>query len=296
MRGIDFSVEKGEFVGYIGANGAGKSTTVKLLTGILHPSGGTVCCAGFDPYKRRYQYAYHIGVVLGQKSILEYFVPVRASFELYKKIYEMDEDFYRERVGFFCDLLKIDRYWDTPVRKLSFGERMRCEVAASLLHGPEIVFLDEPTIGLDAVAKEEIRNFLKAVNERDKTTVILTTHDMKDIESLCRRIMVIDTGSLIFDGPLAELRAKYLRERHLGFRLKRVLDESRYSRLRSEVIEAGSDGDRENWRLAQEGGDLADFVRALLESVEVHDFSLSEPELEEVIRKIYAGSNGGNPS
>ncbi len=290
LRGLDFAIERGEFVGYIGANGAGKSTTLKLLTGVLCPTAGQVRCAGFDPYRERYPYTYRIGVVLGQKSILEYEVPVKASFALYREIYELDPAVYAQRLDFFRQILGLADYWETPVRKLSFGERMRCEVAASLLHAPEIVFLDEPTIGLDASAKNEIRRFLRVVNGEERTTVLLTTHDMKDIEFLCRRVILIDKGNLVWDGELAALRATFVREKILSFRLGGVRDGEKLAGLRARALKAETSGETEAWRLASDGLDLSAFVSELLRAAELLDFSLADPELEEVVRRIYEQS------
>jgi ABC-2 type transport system ATP-binding protein len=291
LKGLDFEIHKGEFVGYIGANGAGKSTTIKTLTGILAPDAGQVSCVGFDPYHQRYDYTYCIGVVFGQKSILEYEVPVRASFELYKHIYEMDEATFRERLGFFNEILSIDQFQHIPVRKLSFGQRMRCEVAASLLHRPQVVFLDEPTIGLDASAKKEIREFLKTVNEVDQTTVILTTHDMKDIESLCRRVILIDQGQLIYDGELEELKTSTLDEKTLSFQVQQILDRTTYEALKSKASSIKQVGDREHWVLSSRTLNRSEFIKDLLNCADMSDFSMREPELEDVVDHIYGDAS-----
>ena len=181
---ISFSIERGEMVGYIGANGAGKSTTIKILTGILSPSGGRVVSNGFVPYRERRHYTKHIGVVFGQRTQLWWDIAVIESFKLLKEIYEIPDQDYRRRLDVFSEMLNLKEYLHTPVRKLSLGERMRCDLAASLLHNPPLLFLDEPTIGLDVVAKERIREFLKEVNRTEGTTVLLTTHDLSDIEEL----------------------------------------------------------------------------------------------------------------
>jgi ABC-2 type transport system ATP-binding protein len=292
LKGLDFSIQEGEFIGYIGANGAGKSTTIKILTGILCPDGGRVRCAGFNPYHQRYAYTYNIGVVFGQKSILEYEVPVVASFELYRRIYEMDETVFKKRIDFFHEILSIKELMHVPVRKLSFGQRMRCEVAASLLHQPKIVFLDEPTIGLDASAKKEIREFLKTVNQMDKTTIILTTHDMKDIESLCHRVLMINKGELIYDGELEQLKKSYLREKTLHFNLESIQDESRFEALKQMCKRVQVKGAGETWTLASEDINLSDFMRSLLAAATFVDFSVTEPELEDVVDHIYDQSRG----
>lgn len=287
LKKISFDIYKGDFIGYIGANGAGKSTTIKLLTGILCPDGGKVQCLGFDPYQQRYAYSYHIGVVFGQKSILEYEVPVQASFDLYRKIYEMNDRDYQNRLGFYQDILRIKDYLHIPVRKLSFGQRMRCEVAASLLHQPSIVFLDEPTIGLDASAKREIRDFLKTVNEVDQTTIILTTHDMKDIEQLCKRVLMIDSGAIIYDGELEKLKRSCLKEKTLNFRIEKMKDESKFKLLESQVEKVDTIGDEHHWSLSVEKVQLGEFISALLQSADFIDLNITEPELEDVVRHIY---------
>jgi len=295
LKGLDFTIDKGEFIGYIGANGAGKSTTIKVLTGILKHDGGHVECAGFDPYRQRYDYSYNIGVVFGQKSILEYEVPVRASFELYRHIYEMEENLFHQRIGFFNEILDLDELLHIPVRKLSFGQRMRCEVAASLLHKPSIVFLDEPTIGLDATAKKEIRNFLKTVNEEDQTTIILTTHDMKDIESLCKRVLMIDRGQMIYDGSLERLRSNHLREKILSFQIRTITDRSTFGTLKARANSTSSSDAGEHWVLDTEAIDIPSFIQSLLSCTECDDLNMHEPELEEVVSHIY-GQGHAKPS
>lgn len=287
LKQLHFEIQEGDFVGYIGANGAGKSTTIKLLTGILCPDLGKVRCLGFDPYRERYNYSYHIGVVFGQKSILEYEVPVQASFDLYKKIYEMDEQQYKKRLGFYQEILGIEDLLHIPVRKLSFGQRMRCEVAASLLHQPKIVFLDEPTIGLDASAKREIRDFLKTVNEVDKTTIILTTHDMKDIEQLCKRVMMIDKGLIIYDGDLEQLKRNYLKEKTLKFRIQNVLDPVQLDHLKAQAEHTSKVEDMEHWQLSTEKVQLGEYISTLLKTANFSDLNVTEPELEDIVRHIY---------
>ena len=207
-------------VGYIGANGAGKSTIIKMLTGILVPTGGHLEANGFVPYRDRRRYTKHIGVVFGQRTQLWWDIAVVESFKLLKEIYEIPEADYRKRLDVFCEILALKDYLHAPVRKLSLGERMRCDLAASLLHNPPLLFLDEPTIGLDVVAKDHIREFLKEVNRTERTTVLLTTHDLSDIEELCRRIIIIDRGKLLFDGPLAEMKQRLAKFNQIKFLLK----------------------------------------------------------------------------
>src|SRR5215471_9278772 len=217
---VSFTIQPGEMVGYIGANGAGKSTTIKILTGILVPTSGHVVANGSVPYRDRRRYTKELGVVFGQRTQLWWDIAVVESFKLLKEIYEIPDVGYRRRLDLFGEILGIGEYLHTPVRKLSLGERMRCDLAAALLHNPPLLFLDEPTIGLDVVAKDHIRHFLRAINERYRTTVLLTTHDLDDIEELCRRIMIIDHGALLFDGPLAGLKERLLRTKQIKFILR----------------------------------------------------------------------------
>ena len=200
---VNFSIERGEMVGYIGPNGAGKSTSIKMLTGILVPSSGEIRVNGFVPFRQRRQYVKTIGVVFGQRTQLWWDIAVVESFKLLRRIYDVPQRDFDARMERFDEILGIRDYLHTPVRKLSLGERMRCDLAAALLHNPPLLFLDEPTIGLDVVAKDHIRQFLRAINREFQTTVLLTTHDLDDIEELCRRIMIIDHGKVLYDGPLS---------------------------------------------------------------------------------------------
>src|SRR5271157_917867 len=217
---VSFAINAGEMVGFIGANGAGKSTTIKVLTGILVPGGGRVIANGYVPYRDRRHYTQHIGVVFGQRTQLWWDIAVIESFKLLRRIYDVPQRDFDARMERFNEILGISDYLHTPVRKLSLGERMRCDLAAALLHNPPLLFLDEPTIGLDVVAKDHIRQFLRAINREFRTTVLLTTHDLDDIEELCRRIMIIDHGRVLYDGPLADLKQRLLRTKQIKFVLK----------------------------------------------------------------------------
>ncbi|MFF3437518.1 ATP-binding cassette domain-containing protein [Streptosporangium sp. NPDC002721] len=207
VRDLSFTVEAGEFVGYLGPNGAGKSTTIKMLTGILAPTSGSIRVAGLDPTRRRTALARRIGVVFGQRTTLWWDLPLRDSFELVRHLYKVDQTDFRRRLGELTELLGLADFMTIPVRQLSLGQRMRGDITAALLHDPTVLVLDEPTIGLDVVSKAAMRDFLRRLNAERGTTVLLTTHDMGDIEKLCRRVMLIDHGSLAFDGTLDDLRA-----------------------------------------------------------------------------------------
>ncbi|HEV2489797.1 MAG TPA: ATP-binding cassette domain-containing protein [Candidatus Acidoferrales bacterium] len=287
---VSFEVERGEMIGYIGPNGAGKSTSIKMLTGILMPSSGEARVNGFIPYKQRRQYVKTIGVVFGQRTQLWWDIAVVESFKLLRRIYEVPERDFRERMEKFNQILGISDYLYTPVRKLSLGERMRCDLAAALLHNPPLLFLDEPTIGLDVVAKDQIRKFLRAINREFQTTVLLTTHDLDDIEELCRRIMIIDHGRLLYDGPLDLLKQKLLRTKQIKFALK---DSSGLARMQS----FSRDGleleqvDPLTYRIRFDRVKVstADLIRQILDAVEVRDLLIEDEPIEEVVKRIYAG-------
>jgi ABC-2 type transport system ATP-binding protein len=287
---ITFDIERGEMVGYIGPNGAGKSTTIKMLTGILVPASGEVHVGGFVPWRERTAYVKTIGVVFGQRTQLWWDIAVIESFRLLQKIYDVPKKDFDERMALFSDILGIEKYLHTPVRKLSLGERMRCDLAAALLHNPPLLFLDEPTIGLDVVAKDHIRQFLRSINERFRTTVLLTTHDLDDIEALCRRIIIIDRGRLLYDGPLDLLKQKLLRTRQVKFVLR---DAAEAARLR-----AASDGgfqldevDELTYRIRFDRTQVStgDLVRRILGVVDVRDLVIEDEPIEEVVKRIYAG-------
>lgn len=281
IKDISFSVNEGEFIGYIGPNGAGKSTTIKMLTGILHPTSGTVRVLGCDPHADRYRYTYNIGVVFGQRSLLEYDIPVIDSLILYKAIYEMDEKRFEERLKLFTKLLHLEELLHIPVRKLSLGQRMRCEIAASLLHGPRVIFLDEPTIGLDALAKQEIRSFLKEINRKEKVTIILTTHDMDDIEELCSRVVFINDGSIIYDGDLDVLKRKYITHKDVAVTFAGdVVVPAKFSSLVKSVQDR-----KVVFSVPSEK--TASLLPQLLSLGVAKDVLVHEPTLEDVVTVIY---------
>jgi ABC-2 type transport system ATP-binding protein len=285
VRDLSFSVEPGEMVGYIGPNGAGKSTTVKMLTGILVPSGGHLRVAGLEPGRQRTELAKRIGVVFGQRTSLWWDLPLRDSFELLQKIYRVDPARHRRNRQEYVELLDLGDLLDTPVRQLSLGQRMRGDITAALLHDPEILYLDEPTIGLDVISKGRLREFLRALNSERGTTLLLTTHDLQDIEALCDRVIVIDHGTAVFDGPLADLQRRGESQRTLVVDL---VDEA------PPISVAGAhtrkvDGPRQ-WLSFPAGASAAPIVAAVAASYDVADLSIHEPDIEDVIKELYAGA------
>lgn len=288
---ITFDIQPGEMVGYIGPNGAGKSTTIKMLTGILVPTSGEMHANGFVPWKQRAEYVKSIGVVFGQRTQLWWDIAVVESFKMLRRIYGVSQRDFDERMELFHKVLAIGDYLNTPVRKLSLGERMRCDLAAALLHNPPILFLDEPTIGLDVVAKDHIRQFLRAINQRYKTTVLLTTHDLDDIEELCRRIMIIDRGQLLYDGPLSLLKQKLLRTKQIKFALRTSEAAAALSlALKAEGLEAEPlDELTYRVRFDKTRVSTAELIRKILNAGEVRDLLIEDEPIEEIIKRIYAG-------
>ena len=283
VRDLTFSVEAGEMVGYIGPNGAGKSTTIKMLTGILVPTAGDLRVAGVEPSRHRTELARQIGVVFGQRTTLWWDLPLRDSFTLLQKIYRTDPARHRANLQEFLELLDLGDLLDTPVRQLSLGQRMRGDIAAALLHDPEILYLDEPTIGLDVVSKGRLREFLRELNARRGTTLLLTTHDLQDIEALCDRVLVIDHGTRVFDGTLADLHREGGSRRTLVVDL---VDEAPPITVPgAEVLRV--DGPRQ-WLAFPADVSAAPVVAAVTAAYDVADLSLREPEIEDVIREVYA--------
>ena len=288
VDGISFSIEPGEMVGYIGANGAGKSTTIKMLTGILVPTSGRILASGYVPYRDRRRYTKHIGVVFGQRTQLWWDIAVVESFKLLKEIYEIPEADYRHRLEMFSEILSLGDYLHTPVRKLSLGERMRCDLAASLLHNPPLLFLDEPTIGLDVVAKDHIREFLKEINRTERTTVLLTTHDLSDIEELSKRLLIIDKGRILFDGELREMKQRLAKFNQVKFFLK---DRAQVARLPL-IATDGISCERVDeltylMRFERDRHSSAEVIRNLVNTLEVRDILVEEEPIEDIVKRIY---------
>lgn len=281
VEGLNLEIDEGEMIGYIGANGAGKSTTVKMLTGILEPSSGRIEVDGRNPHKNRKKNAMNIGVVFGQKTQLWWDLPVKESFKLLKEIYEVSDEDYDQRIEEFDEVLQLSDFWDQPVRKLSLGQKMRCELAAAFLHHPKIVYLDEPTIGLDVAVKERIRDFIRKMNEEKNITVMLTTHDIDDIEDLCDRIVVLDEGKKIYDGQLDDLVDRFSSRRL-------VLETDDTIELESEGVKDIQNVDgRVEIVFDRDVISAADLMREVLEKYDVSDFQIKEPDIEAVVKKIY---------
>jgi ABC-2 type transport system ATP-binding protein len=290
VDGISFEVAAGEVVGYIGPNGAGKSTTIKMLTGILIPTGGTVRVAGLDPQRARVELAMRIGVVFGQRSQLWWDLPLRDSFELLRHIYRVPAARHAARLGEFVDLLDLGGFLDTPVRQLSLGQKMRGEVTAALLHDPSILYLDEPTIGLDVVSKSRVREFLARVNRELGVTVILTTHDLSDVERLCSRLMVIDVGRLVYDGTVGDLKARHGQYRTLVVDLEQP--GAPLAVPGAEVVRV--EGPRQWLRFHRDTTTAAELIAAIARTTPVLDLTVEEPQIEDVIAGVYAGAAHGN--
>lgn len=284
---ISFDIDEGEIVAYIGPNGAGKSTTIKMLCGILNPDGGTISVNGLNPFENRKKYVSNIGVVFGQKSQLWWDIPVDDSFELLKSIYKVSDEEYLKTKKELIELLNIGDLLKTPVRQLSLGQRMRCEIAASLLHNPKILFLDEPTIGLDAVSKFQVRKFIKEINTKKNVTIILTSHDMSDIEALTNRIIVIGHGKKLYDGSLSTIKKKFSKHKKL---------EIIYTKLKGtpKIPNTNIILKKRNYTLLDVDMDkttISDVVSKYSKYCEINDINVLSESMDEIIIKLYEDYN-----
>jgi len=289
VEDISFSIEAGEAVGYLGPNGAGKSTMIKMLTGILVPSSGRVEVLGRVPHEERVTNAREIGVVFGQRSQLWWDLPLSDSFELHRRIYRVEPQRFAASRDEMIDMLAIGPFIDRPVRQLSLGQRMRAEIAMALMHEPKVLFLDEPTIGLDVVAKDAVRKFLARINAERGVTIILTTHDLQDIEQICPRLIMVDDGRLLFDGPLANLHAAFGARRKLT--LEFAADPGAISLAGAEPVET-AENVRE-FMLADDGRSLVELIAELGNPAGLKDVRLHRPDIEEVIRTYYQSRMAG---
>ncbi len=286
--GISFAVEQGERVAFIGPNGAGKSTTIKMLVGILHPTSGEAHVLGKVPWRERERLAYEIGAVFGQKSQLWYHLPPQDSFDLLARIYELPAADYRRRLAQLVELFEIGDYLAAPVRKLSLGERMRCEIAASLLHKPHILFLDEPTIGLDVVVKQRIRDLILELNQQEQVTVFLTSHDAGDVEALCKRAMVINHGQVIFDGRVSTLKRDYLHVKTISLKLGEAWQGFELPGV--ELLKQKGYGVK--LRVDTRTAPIEAVIGQLLACYSIADINVDNPPMEEIIARIYEQAEG----
>lgn len=292
VKDISFDVNEGEILGFIGPNGAGKSTVIKMLTGILSPTSGKCTINGKDPQKDRKTYVKEIGVVFGQRTQLWWDLPLTETYTVLKEIYEVDDSSFKKRMSFLNEVLELDSFINSPVRTLSLGQRMRADIAASLLHSPKVLFLDEPTIGLDVVVKDNIRKAIAKINEEEHTTVVLTTHDLEDIELLSKRIVMIDKGSKVFDGKITDLKEKYGQMRELAFvspdeNALKVLGYAEKFGLSDDDLIQEQDGTSCKIRFNSAIVPVSDMLSYTLSKINVKDINVKDADIEEIIRRLY---------
>lgn len=296
VNGINFNIEEGELVGYIGENGAGKSTTIKMLTGLLTPTSGNVVVNGIIPNKKRIENNKNIGAVFGQKTQLWWDLPVIESFRLIKKMYKIPENEYRNNLKKFADILDLNNLLEKQVKNLSLGQKMRCEIAATFLHNPKIVYLDEPTIGLDVLVKEKIRKFIKEINKEKKTTVILTTHDLNDIEDVCDRIILLDKGQIIYDGTKQKFKDTYGK-----YVIAELIVNNKTKELSKDIdlknVEILEETERKlKMKFSHEEITIVKIMDEISKYCDIEDIHMKESELEDILKEIYKGvhTNGKN--
>lgn len=292
VKDITFSVNEGEILGFIGPNGAGKSTVIKMLTGILTPTSGSCTINGKNPQKDRKKYVKEIGVVFGQRTQLWWDLPLTETYTVLKEIYEVEDSRFKKRMDFLNEVLELDSFINSPVRTLSLGQRMRADIAASLLHSPKVLFLDEPTIGLDVVVKDNIRRAIAKINAEENTTVVLTTHDLEDIELLSKRIVMIDKGSKVFDGKITDLKQRYGQMRELGFvssdegALNKLGYAERFG-LSQDDLAQEQDGSSYKIRFNSSIVPVSDMLSYTLSKISVKDINVKDADIEEIIRRLY---------
>ena len=286
VNNISFTINEGEIVGYIGSNGAGKSTSIKMMCGILTPTSGKVLIDNIEPYKNRRLVAQNIGVVFGQKTQLWWDIPLIESFKVLKEIYQVSEDDYKDRMDFLCETLGIKDFLNQPVRTLSLGQRMRADLAAAWLHNPRILFLDEPTIGLDVLVKEKIRQAIKIMNQKYNTTVILTTHDMKDIENLCSRVIIIETGEIIYDGSLLNIKNKFGDIRTVSVSLNEDVDVLNLNNFDG-LVDYTKNETSLDIKFDANKIEIDNIINYIFSSLKVVDLKIKEISIEEVVKSIF---------
>jgi len=289
---INFTIEKGQTVGFIGPNGAGKSSTVKMLAGILVPTAGSITIGGLNPYKDRKMNASRMGVVFGQRTQLWWDLPVSDTYDLLRHIYKVPEKEFKANLDMFSEMLGLHEFIKQPVRQLSLGQKMRADIAAALLHDPEIIFFDEPTIGLDVIAKEKIREFIRFINREKGTTMLFTTHDMVDIEKTCERMIIIDHGTTVYDGTVDEIKRKYGSDRLLVVEF----GES-YGSIQLPGAELVEERDNKKWfRFSKDDVQVSELINRLSQKYSIADLTVQEPEIDSIIREIYQGGINLNAS
>lgn len=288
VRGLSFEMEAGELLGFIGPNGAGKSTTIKILTGILYPTSGEASVLGFVPWKQRRRLAYHIGTVFGQRPQLWYHLPALDTFTLFGKIYEVDDKEVKQRIAFLAEAFDIQDLLEIPVRKLSLGQRMRCEVAASLIHKPKLLLLDEPSIGLDVVAKQHLRDTIRRMSQVENVGVLLTSHDAGDLEALCKRVIIINHGQIVYQDKVSTLKRRYLTHKEVGVRYAAEVPQN-FRIEGAEVLKVGQYGVKLRFDTQKNAVDT--IMGRIAEKGSLVDITISDPSLEEVIARIYEEAN-----
>lgn len=291
---ISFSIGEGEIVGYIGSNGAGKSTTIKMMTGILTPSKGECLIDGVNPSKERKKNAQNIGVVFGQRTQLWWDLPLSESFTILKEIYHVSDEDYKQQMEFLNRVLDLEEFWTRPVRNLSLGQRMRADLGAALLHNPKVLYLDEPTIGLDLVVKDHIRDAIREINQKYHTTVVLTTHDIGDIEELCSRIIIIDGGKKIYDGSLEELKDQFGKMRKVSMEVRNPVETAKFNLAKKLGVSSKLckvEADEENGSVVvsfdKHEIQVSDVIAQFMKVTEVKDIKIQETELSEIVKEIY---------
>lgn len=283
VENVNFEINQGELVGFIGPNGAGKTTTLKCLSGLLYPTSGNINVLGFHPSERKYDYLRQIGFVMGQKNQLWWDIPPQETFLLNKAIYNISDSDYKKRLNFFIETLDIKNIISVQTKKLSLGQRMKCEFVAALLHNPKVLFLDEPTIGLDVIAAQKIRDFVWQINQEFKTTIILTSHNMNDVQELCKRVILIDKGQIKFDGLLTNLTAKFTELKILKFIFENKINKSVIAKF-GEII----DGDGYNYTIKVAKDKYLAVASKILSTLPVTDLNIEDTPIEDVIRQVYS--------
>ncbi len=285
VNNITFTVKEGELIAFIGPNGAGKSTTLKILSGILFPDSGIIRVLGINPTEERKKLAYKIGTVFGQKPQLWFHLPPIDSFQLFAKIYDLEQREYEKRLADLVKRFELEEIMHQPVRKLSLGQRMRCEFALALLHNPKVLFLDEPTIGMDIIIKKSVRELIKKINEEEKITIVLTSHDMDDVETLCKRAIIINHGSLVYDGSIEKLKSAYIHKK-----LIEIVSESSLILPKKEGITVLKKAKfSASLEIDLRKNDLKETINLLLKKNAIIDITIEEPPVEEIIERIYRG-------